>query len=421
MYCINPDSDEPIFTLFHTIGRDDENPHDPYIDGNMFAKELLYMDGEGKKRIQIWINCEGGNVKEGMSIISAILQIKTKVDTLNIGLAYSMGGFISLMGRKREGMDYSSYMYHDPYDPTGKGANKLVEALTKSLHTTVVSRTGKSPEEVKAILGAETFYTAKEAHDAGFIDHVVNSADSNAPRKGAGTKALKAYALANIKKVLAKVPNLDQSRLDNILNKDNSSITPKIKTMKVVAQALELNDEASETAIANAIKNIQSKLTVTDKANVDLKEVNAKLEKENLDFKAKIQDAENVAAKEKEEAEKASEISAKAKFKVDAKVKIDAKIKEKGLKLADKTLENYIAMAGDNDESLKTVLETINDMEVTKVAPVINNTIAKGDPNSAIPMIKETINTQGHKVVDTKDFVAAMNSSVSKEYRDSQV
>src|ERR1035437_2216615 len=119
-YCINPESDEPIFLIDCQIGKDDENPETPYCDGQAFVRELLYMDGEGKKKIWVWINSPGGNVVDGGAIYGAILKTKTPINTFCYYEAASIAGVIFQAGKKRVMLETAKLMYHEAYSVDGK-------------------------------------------------------------------------------------------------------------------------------------------------------------------------------------------------------------------------------------------------------------------------------------------------------------
>ncbi len=411
MYCINPDSDEPIFCIFDQIGKDDEHPEIPYVDGNEFAKELLRIDGLGKKRIQVWINSEGGNVKEGYSIITAMLQSKTKVDVLVIGIAYSIMAVAALMGRKVEMMDFSTLMFHNPYNPD-RTVDKGLEVVKQSLITAVASRSGKSIAEVASFMAATTFYTAEAAEKQGFVDCVIDCGEANAPRKTTDTKAQQLFGTKYAAKHIAK------NAAPTAKKEDLPIIPTKTKHMKTVAKALGLNEEASEGAMLSQVSAFQAKAK-TDEEKIDKLQNSVKVAEDALaEFKKKKSEDDEVAAKAKaksdEDAVAAAEKlkqEAKASFKVSAKAKIQLTIKDKGLNIADTAVNNYVDMAGETDESLTKVIETIEAIpSVTKAA---NAAFAKpGADKTGIPLIPTmgTDKTGAPIAGDTSSVVSAINS-----------
>lgn len=229
MYCITPDTDEPIMLLDMQIGHD-ENDNSPYIDGGAFARELLQLDTMGKSRIQVWINSPGGNVSDGMAIYNAILKSKTKVDTYCVGIAASIAAVIFQAGRNRVMSDYAQLMYHNPSGST----NKVLSTIKESLLVMICSRSGKEQTEVSKMMDRESWVGASEALDSGLCDKIESSSDHNKPRKI--TEAQMLWE--------------DSNRILNSIFKTNIN-------MKVIAQSLGLAENATELEITNAINALK--------------------------------------------------------------------------------------------------------------------------------------------------------------------
>ena len=130
------------------------------IDSSLFQQELLQLDTLGKKRIQLWINCPGGNVMDGMGMFNAILKTKTPVDTYNTGICASMGGVLFMAGRKRVMNDYASLMMHNP---SGGDDKKQMGMMKDSLVTMLSSRASNiTPEEVDYLMEKTSWLNAAE-------------------------------------------------------------------------------------------------------------------------------------------------------------------------------------------------------------------------------------------------------------------
>lgn len=387
MYCINPESEEPIFCLFDPIGKGSSDAGDPYIDGNEFAKEMLAMDDKGKKRFQIWINSEGGSVKDGYSIISTMLRTKTKVDTLVVGIAYSIAGVIALMGRKVEAMDFSALMFHNPYNPDGS-MDRGLDVIRKSLVTAVSSRTGKTDIEVENIFNATTFYQASEAKAENIIDCVVSSGETNIPH--GNTIAQQAFGRIIFNKLLPQ---------------------QNPKQMKVTALALGLSPDASDEAIAAEIARIQNKKKA--ETDAELAAANAaKLEAENklADLKKEKETADATAAL-------AAVNAAKEAVKAANKLKIVAALNKKELPSEDATVEKYAVAAGDTEEGVVAILDLIESIPTTKKSASVG-AYNKANDKTGMPLIQNAgTDKQGNPMAgDTSEFVNAMNSFSMKSF-----
>ena len=390
MYCINPESDEPIFCLFDPIGKDSDNPNDPYIDGNAFAKEMLAMDGLGKKRFQIWINSEGGSVKDGYSIISTMLNTKTKVDTLVVGIAYSIAGVIALMGRKVEAMDFSALMFHNPYNPDGSSGRGL-DIIRKSLVTAVSSRTGKTDIEVEGILNATTFYQAKDAKAQNIIDFVVDSGEINIPHGNA--TAQQAIGRQILNKLLPQ--------------------KQKQKQMKLTAQALGLSPDATDESIAAEIARIQNK------KNADSEAEKVALTKAKEEAETKLAEIQKAKDKELADAKASADKSAKEAVKSANKLKIVEALNKKELPADEVAVEKYAVLAADTEDGVKSVLDLIESIPTTKKAASLSSAYNKADDKTGIPLIKNAgTDKNGVPIAgDTSEFVNALNSFDMRAYK----
>ena len=78
--------------------------------------ELLYLDSISNADICIYINSPGGSITSGLAIYDTIHYIKSKVNTLCLGMAASMAAFLlaSATG-KRMALPNSEIMIHQPY------------------------------------------------------------------------------------------------------------------------------------------------------------------------------------------------------------------------------------------------------------------------------------------------------------------
>lgn len=397
MYCINPESDEPIFLIDCQIGKDDENPSDPYIDGAMFVRELLYMDGEGKKKIWIWINSPGGSVTDGEAIYGAILKTKTKVNTFCYGSAYSIAGVIFQAGYKRGMLENARLMYHNAFDPTAKPGEetKSLDIINAALNTMVSTRSWKDPEAVKKMMEKETFISAQDALAADLCDYVEKNDELNAP-KARDFKAIWKFR---------------ETVLNKIQNKNTTDMT-KIEAIKKLNLKDDATDEQIFKAMSEALDKFKNSSDELAKMKTDMENLkNAGKTAEYDDLKAKF-DALEKNINDKNAADNAAIQNAEKEKKVAAaKTKILASAKARNITLSDDQLKNYVALAGTEDTTLKAVTDTIDALPMSKKAPVI---AALNKDQKEKPAIEaDGVDEQGlPKAKDTSRFVASMNAKV---------
>jgi len=138
------------------------------------------------------------------------------------------------------------------------------------------------------------------------------------------------------------------------------------------------------------------------------------------EFKKEKETADKVKAKadaDADEEAKAKKVvedkKAKDAFKLTAKAKIELTIKNKGLIIADKAVLNYVDMAGETDESLNKVVETIEAIPSTKTAADIAGAAATNALDKSGISLIETLGTdsKGAPIAgDTSKMISAINS-----------
>ena len=138
------------------------------------------------KDILLSINSPGGSVFDGLAIYNALRSSGANVTVKVMGIAASIASVIAMAGKKIVMPENTFMMVHNPWSFAIGNANDMremadvLDKLGESLVGTYVSRTGKSAEEVKALLDAETYLTAAEAVDLGFADEMIPNVPAKA-------------------------------------------------------------------------------------------------------------------------------------------------------------------------------------------------------------------------------------------------
>ena len=167
---INDHTREATLHLYGTIGTE--------LDGNQFARELAGHD-QNSDLIKIRINSPGGDVFQGMSIVSAILSMKTSVHVYIDGVAASMAAVIAVCAEKVYMQDFAKLMIHDPSFKGNFSANEKENNMlsrVRDMLLKVLSRRGKDESEVSGLMSEETWFSADEAKANGLCDEILPSA-----------------------------------------------------------------------------------------------------------------------------------------------------------------------------------------------------------------------------------------------------
>jgi ATP-dependent Clp protease, protease subunit len=160
---------------------------------NRICAELLLLSSEdGSRDISIYVNSPGGSVTAGMAIYDVMQYVPNDVQTVAMGLAASMGQFLLCAGTpgKRYALPHARIMMHQPSGGIGGTASDIkIQAeqmlyVKRTLAERIAYHTGQPPELIEADSDRDRWFTAEEAKDYGFVDHVVRSADQ-VPTEGA--------------------------------------------------------------------------------------------------------------------------------------------------------------------------------------------------------------------------------------------
>ncbi|MED7930913.1 ClpP family protease [Nonomuraea wenchangensis] len=152
---------------------------------NRICAELLLLAADDPSRdITLYINSPGGSVSAGMAIYDMMEYVPNDVSTVVMGMAASMGQFLLTAGArgKRYALPHARVMMHQPSGGIGgTAADIAIQAeqmlyVKKTLAERIAFHTGQSLDQIESDSDRDRWFTAEEAKDYGFIDHVVRSA-----------------------------------------------------------------------------------------------------------------------------------------------------------------------------------------------------------------------------------------------------
>ncbi|PFG66463.1 ATP-dependent Clp protease protease subunit [Propionibacteriaceae bacterium ES.041] len=159
-------------------------------NANAITAQMLLLNAEDPdKDIYLYINSPGGSVDSGMAIFDTMQWISNDVATVAMGLAASMGQFLLSAGTpgKRYALPHSRIMMHQPSGGLGGTASDIRIQAEQSLHIKkvmaelIAQHTGQTVEQINADSDRDRWFTAEQAKEYGFIDHVYENA-SQIPR-----------------------------------------------------------------------------------------------------------------------------------------------------------------------------------------------------------------------------------------------
>lgn len=129
--------------------------------------------------ITVRINSPGGNLFEGVAVFNMLKRHPAQVHTQVDGLAASAASVIAMAGDLITMGQGTMMMIHDPHtmaignSQAMRETADMLDKIAASMASAYAVRTGKSEEEVRAIMRAESWFPAGEAVEMGFADEVL--------------------------------------------------------------------------------------------------------------------------------------------------------------------------------------------------------------------------------------------------------
>jgi ATP-dependent Clp endopeptidase proteolytic subunit ClpP len=146
------------------------------ITAKQFASALAEIEAD---EIHLRVNSPGGDVFDGVAMYNALRQHPAHVVTHIDGLAASIASVIALAGDEVRMAPNAFFMIHNPWGVTVGDADihrKMADTLDKiamgSIISTYQAKTGLDVETIETWMDDETWFSAEQAAEAGFVDVV---------------------------------------------------------------------------------------------------------------------------------------------------------------------------------------------------------------------------------------------------------
>jgi ATP-dependent Clp protease protease subunit len=158
---------------------------DDRVANRVNAQLLLLAAQDARRDITIYINSPGGVVDAGMAIYDMMQFVPNDVSTVALGMAASMGQTLLCAGTagKRYALRHARVMMHQPHGGIGGTASDIrIQAeqslyLKRTLAERTAFHTGQPLERIEADGDRDRWFTAEQAREYGFVDHVIDSTD----------------------------------------------------------------------------------------------------------------------------------------------------------------------------------------------------------------------------------------------------
>ena len=171
----NETANSAELTLYGTIGSEE---YWDDISDKKFKKDI--EDLGDVSNIKLYINSPGGSVSAATAIYNTLKNHKANIEIYIDGFAASAATIISCAGDKVYMPNNAIFMIHNPWTYTwgdSKELNKTADTLEKYKDTiinTYVNKTGQNKEILSQLMDDESYLTAAEAKEYGFIDEILH-------------------------------------------------------------------------------------------------------------------------------------------------------------------------------------------------------------------------------------------------------
>ena len=222
--------------------------------------------------MSLHINCVGGDVFEGMAIYN-VLKKRTARTTIYIeGIAASMGSVIALAGDEVIMAENSLFMIHNAWGGAMGEATEirktaaLLDKISGEIADIYTKKTNLPYNRVKEMMDEETWLSADEAFNLGFIDSISDAIKVAAKYdvskfKNITDKEIQNKLSVNLKskKMTEELKNWFNAKVEEIITKvkaSNESETEDLKEVEVMM--------ADEKEVSEKLTGFEAKVTELD-------------------------------------------------------------------------------------------------------------------------------------------------------------
>lgn len=222
------------------------------------------LEEAGGEDIDVQVSSPGGFLLDGLEIYNLIRNYKGNKQTHLMGMAASMASYIVLAGDRIIAEDNAIFMVHNvmgfafgDHRDMRKSAD-IYEGMTSLLAKAYVRKSGKSAEEIRAMMDEETFLFGDEILDAGFVDEIIPAGDGEEDKESAVAQAQ--IAMVNCKKIMEEKREKNQIEKAAAMLGDLTKKTTKTVGQSEPASTADKNTREVQTMDLNQLKKEQPDL-----------------------------------------------------------------------------------------------------------------------------------------------------------------
>lgn len=175
-------------------------------------------DAPKGETIYVNINSPGGDLFAGVEIYSELIACKNPIEIYVTGYACSAASIIAMAGHSK--ISASAMLMIHNVQGVGRGdyrelekAADTLEKMNKSVMAAYREKTGKSEEELLAMMDDETWMTADEAVGGGFIDELQKVKSKNVNARNIAASGSPLLPTAVVDKIKESINTQKQAKI----------------------------------------------------------------------------------------------------------------------------------------------------------------------------------------------------------------
>ncbi len=239
------------------------------ITAEQFFRDLAAVD-DGSRQIHVGFNSNGGDISDGFAMHNGLSRLGERCVGRIDGFALSAAGIAVTGCHKVLMADNAMFMMHNPMAWTGGDSDvfrKMADVLDQLVNGIIASFKHRpitaSDDELRRMINAETWLTAAEAKDLGFVDEIL--AGSKPVTNHGDTRILNRYQ--NIPEVVKAVLK-DEPVVPEVDPEPDPDPEPDNDPPDMVALAALATAECAKAGIADQAQVIIQASGLKDEASV---------------------------------------------------------------------------------------------------------------------------------------------------------
>ncbi len=165
---------------------------DPGVANTLIA-QLLHLEAESpEQEINLYINCEGGDLPSMLAVYDSMQYIQAPVATTCVGQAIGVGAVLLAAGTagRRAVLPHARVVLHQP---AGRGQGAVPDLILQAeevvrmraeIETILSAHTGQSVQNLRADTDRDRVLTAQAALEYGIVDQILGQRTADAAESG---------------------------------------------------------------------------------------------------------------------------------------------------------------------------------------------------------------------------------------------